>query len=201
MAGAHQIFHFGPFAFDERRGEIRRDGECVAIHATPLRLLAYLIVHRDRTVAKEELLQRVWPDAFVGENALTSAMCELRRALKVDATSQGLIRTERGRGYRLIAEVETRAGSSSHAALTKVAVLPFADMSPDRDQEHLADGLTEELIHALSSGRRPTKQVVFGRPRAPYRASRGSKLGRSRSGIRPTEIRHNVESLSSASRS
>ena len=37
---------------------------------------------------------------------------------------------------------------------TAVAVLPFADMSRFRDQEHLADGLTEELIHALSQDER-----------------------------------------------
>ncbi|RPH98595.1 MAG: hypothetical protein EHM68_03860 [Lysobacterales bacterium] len=31
-----------------------------------------------------------------------------------------------------------------------LAVLPFVDMSPDQDQQHFADGITEELIHGLS---------------------------------------------------
>lgn len=31
-----------------------------------------------------------------------------------------------------------------------IAVLPFADMSPDRDQEYFSDGLTEELLNLLA---------------------------------------------------
>ncbi|HEV2733196.1 MAG TPA: tetratricopeptide repeat protein, partial [Longimicrobiaceae bacterium] len=36
------------------------------------------------------------------------------------------------------------------AAPASIAVLPFADMSPGGDAEYLSDGITEELIHALS---------------------------------------------------
>jgi serine/threonine protein kinase len=35
-------------------------------------------------------------------------------------------------------------------SLTSVAVLPFEDMSPDKDQEYFCDGMAEELINALS---------------------------------------------------
>jgi TolB-like protein/DNA-binding SARP family transcriptional activator/Tfp pilus assembly protein PilF len=52
----------------------------------------------------------------------------------------------------------TRAGAVAPAAPATrstvdrqtVAVIPFVDMSPDRDHEYLADGITEELINALS---------------------------------------------------
>ena len=36
------------------------------------------------------------------------------------------------------------------APLASVAVLPFVDLSPQKDQEYFSDGLTEELITALS---------------------------------------------------
>jgi len=38
----------------------------------------------------------------------------------------------------------------SDAVAKSVAVLPFVDMSPDGDQEYLADGLAEELINQLT---------------------------------------------------
>ena len=41
---------------------------------------------------------------------------------------------------------------------TSIAVLPFADMSPGKDQEYFSDGLTEELINNLS--RVPGLKVV-----------------------------------------
>jgi adenylate cyclase len=41
---------------------------------------------------------------------------------------------------------------------TAIAVLPFADMSPGRDQEYFADGMSEELINRLS--KTPELRVV-----------------------------------------
>ena len=41
----------------------------------------------------------------------------------------------------------------SREALSSVAVLPFADMSPARDQDYFGEGLAEEIIHALAGAR------------------------------------------------
>ncbi len=49
------------------------------------------------------------------------------------------------------------AAGAGHVPRTLV-VLPFEDLSPSRDQEYLADGLTEELIEALA--RREDLRVV-----------------------------------------
>jgi TolB-like protein/class 3 adenylate cyclase len=42
------------------------------------------------------------------------------------------------------------AGPAVAQAATSIAVLPFADMSPTRDQEYFGDGMTEEIINALT---------------------------------------------------
>ena len=47
---------------------------------------------------------------------------------------------------------------SSGEGLSSVAVLPFLDFSPQHDQEYFSDGLTEEIIDALS--RVPNLRVV-----------------------------------------
>ena len=51
-----------------------------------------------------------------------------------------------------------RTASSSGRELSSVVVLPFLDMSPQKDQEYFSDGLTEEIIDALS--RVPNLRVV-----------------------------------------
>ena len=43
----------------------------------------------------------------------------------------------------------SKVAEASAAETNSLAVLPFADMSPDKDQEYFSDGLTEELLNAL----------------------------------------------------
>jgi TolB-like protein/Flp pilus assembly protein TadD len=43
-----------------------------------------------------------------------------------------------------------RERSPAQADTPSVAVLPFSDLSPEKDQEYFTDGLTEELINALT---------------------------------------------------
>jgi TolB-like protein/class 3 adenylate cyclase len=53
--------------------------------------------------------------------------------------------------WRYLAPLERERGVSTAGALpTAIAVLPFADMNPGRDQEYFADEMAEELINALS---------------------------------------------------
>jgi len=62
-----------------------------------------------------------------------------------------------------------------------VAVLPFADMSPGKDQAHFCDGLAEEIIHALSrtGGLQVASRTASFQFRAPDVDSReiGRRLG------------------------
>jgi TolB-like protein len=54
-----------------------------------------------------------------------------------------------------VADVLESGREDSHPTARRetnsIAVLPFVDMSPNGDQEHISDGLTEELIHALAN--------------------------------------------------
>ena len=62
-------------------------------------------------VSKSDLLESVWPDTSVGEDALTRAMSELRRALNDDARQPRIVETIPKRGYRLIAPLEMLAAN------------------------------------------------------------------------------------------
>jgi serine/threonine protein kinase/Tfp pilus assembly protein PilF len=53
-------------------------------------------------------------------------------------------------GYMVIARQSDNPPAPGPAVVKSVAVLPFANLSPDRENEYFADGMTEELINALT---------------------------------------------------
>jgi DNA-binding winged helix-turn-helix (wHTH) protein len=68
-------------------------------------VLTYLIVHRDRVLTRQELLEHLWPQQFVGEATLNSCIMEARQAVGDTGQGQQLIQTRHGRGYRFVAAV------------------------------------------------------------------------------------------------
>src|SRR5262249_61459164 len=107
---------FAPFLLALTRGELVRAGELVPLAPKPLALLGYLAANRDRAVPKHELRKQVWPDVFVSEAALASALKDLRRALGDDGARQSVIRTLRRRGYRFVAKLDDRPSHRARPA-------------------------------------------------------------------------------------
>ena len=98
-------YTFGAFTLDLERFRLARAGEPVHVERQVFDVLAYLIAHRDRVVAKTELLDNVWGDRFVSESALSSRIKAARRAVDDDGARQEVIRTVFGRGYQFVADV------------------------------------------------------------------------------------------------
>jgi DNA-binding winged helix-turn-helix (wHTH) protein len=99
------LLEAGPFELDESVFELRREGKRVPVQPKVLRLLFYLVRHRQRTVPNEELLRALWPAELVGRGSLTRAVHEARRALSAPQDGEGPIRNVRGCGYRFVGEV------------------------------------------------------------------------------------------------
>jgi DNA-binding winged helix-turn-helix (wHTH) protein/Tol biopolymer transport system component len=98
-------YQFGPFALDTASHQLLRDGEPVPLAPKAFDTLLVLVRNADRVVTKEELLQAVWPDAFVTEDSLTQSIWALRRALGDQSSQPEFIATVPKRGYRFIAPV------------------------------------------------------------------------------------------------
>ncbi|HUP73028.1 MAG TPA: winged helix-turn-helix domain-containing protein [Acidimicrobiales bacterium] len=100
------LFRFRDCELDVDQLRLTRCGEPIGVQPQVFDVLRHLVVHRDRVVAKEELLDTVWGDRFVSESALTSRIKSARRAVGDDGDRQELIRTVHGRGYQFIAPVD-----------------------------------------------------------------------------------------------
>jgi DNA-binding winged helix-turn-helix (wHTH) protein len=139
---------FGEFEFDPLLGELRRLGKVVALTPQAIGLLSYLIDHRDRVVARDELLDQVWGgDVVVSYGALNTAVYELRTALGDDGQRQLVISTHRRRGFRFIAAVDEHApapppprGTGAPAAIVDA---PF--VGRQRPLERLAGALADAI--------------------------------------------------------
>src|SRR5215208_7218741 len=106
------------FLFDDVRVEpvtfrVWKAGAAVPLEPKAFEVLLFLIHHRGRVVQKRELLDAVWRDTFVGENALTREIAQLRKALGEDARHARYIETVPTRGYRFIAEVSESAPAAT----------------------------------------------------------------------------------------
>ena len=79
--------------------KVIRNGEPVSLKAMEYKMLAYLLENRGRVVTKDEFLQKVWGDTFIGEGTLAVHIRHLREKIEPDATAPEIIRTVWGVGY------------------------------------------------------------------------------------------------------
>ncbi|HEX5214095.1 MAG TPA: winged helix-turn-helix domain-containing protein [Vicinamibacterales bacterium] len=151
-----QSVGFGEFRFQLDTGQLWLREQEVRLTPKAAEVMKILVAHAGSPVSKAQLFASVWPDVAVTDDALTTCIQELRRVLSDDAKHPTFIETRHRRGYQFIAAVirgnaaAPTAPARTNRAVSSIAVLPFADMSPSHDQEYLCEGLAEELINALT---------------------------------------------------
>ncbi len=103
------LFTFDGYQLDEDRRLLAGPSGEVHLEPQVYALLHYLLVHHQRVVPKEELLDELWGDRFVSESALTTRVKAARRAVGDDGRSQRMIRTVHGIGYRFVCDLSVHA--------------------------------------------------------------------------------------------
>lgn len=109
------LFRFEAIEVDTDIYELRNGGIRVPVEPQVFEVLTYLLTHRDRLVARTEILDAVWGDRFVSDSALASRVKAARAAIGDDGRSQRLIRTVHGRGLQFIGDVTETASAAARA--------------------------------------------------------------------------------------
>jgi TolB-like protein len=163
-AVAHVKFNFNNHILDTDRRELRHGGELVAMQPQVFDLLVHLLKHRDRVVSRDDLIALVWGGRIISDSTLDSRINAARNAIGDNGKEQRLIRTIPRKGIRFVGAVnkpcDAHAASPAEAEQPRsvlalpeqpaIAVLPFDNMSGDREQEYFSDGISEDIITALS---------------------------------------------------
>lgn len=162
MHGGH-ILEFDGFLVDLGRRLLLRDEKPVALTPKAFDTLAALLERPGEVLAKEELLARIWPNAYVEEGILTQNIYTLRKIFQEAGAGRAYIETVPRRGYRFAGPVAQRASPDgsmprreSEERITSLAVLPFEPLGGNADDAYLGLGLADTLITRLSNLRRLT---------------------------------------------
>ena len=163
-------FVFENHMLDTERRELLRDGVPIALQPQVFDLLVHLIANRDRVVSKDDLIELVWGGRIVSDSALTSRINAARAAVEDSGKAQKFIRTMPRKGFRFVAEVEEQSPCIEPSGVEEdradvalrplpisdrpaIAVLAFENMSADVEQEYFCDGISEDILTALSKVR------------------------------------------------
>jgi len=159
------LYLFDNISVDTGRRELRQHGELRAVEPQVFDLLEYLIRNRDRVVSREDLLVGVWNGRIVSESTIASRINAVRTAIGDNGEDQRLVRTVLRKGIRFVGAVREEprpeatttvtAAEQSRSVLSlpdrpSIAVLPFTNMGSDTEQDYFADGISEDIITALS---------------------------------------------------
>ncbi|MEM7051428.1 MAG: winged helix-turn-helix domain-containing protein [Acidobacteriota bacterium] len=149
MPRAAQVFRIGEWVLDPELHQLTGPEDSVHLEPRTAAVLLELARHAGRVLSRDELLDAVWDQAFVGEGALTHCIWELRKAFGDDAKNPSFIQTVPRRGYRLLAPV-------SRPAVVAVRALVIW-------RQEVAAAEADELCQGLL-GRHEGRPICFGDP-------------------------------------
>ncbi|HKA20549.1 MAG TPA: AAA family ATPase [Blastocatellia bacterium] len=155
---------FDPFYLDLANHCLWQDSQATKLRPKAFELLNYLLGHPGQLVTKEELLDAVWPETFVGEAVLKVTIRQIRAALDDDPKSPRFIETAHRRGYRFIAQItdtehidpkteEIRGHKINSAALARTLYFPLEVVGRDKPLS-----LMKSRLERARSGER---QIIF----------------------------------------
>src|ERR1700752_135115 len=108
----HSKLKFGPFELSIGERVLRREGEVLPLGGRALDIMIYLAERPGEVIAKQELIEHVWPDVTVEEGSIRVHVAAIRKALGDGQFGNRYITNIKGRGYSFVGTVVPLAGST-----------------------------------------------------------------------------------------
>jgi DNA-binding winged helix-turn-helix (wHTH) protein/Tol biopolymer transport system component len=137
-------YRFGPFRIQPLERRLLRDDAQVALTPKAFDLLLVLIENAGHLLEKDELMKRLWADAFVEDANLANNISLLRKTLSVGDGGEECIETVPKRGYRFVAEVTTVNNLTADRAVASPSIV-----------ESVAESGALPSVHAPANGPTP----------------------------------------------
>src|SRR5215472_4462929 len=158
-AASEAVYQFEGFTLDLVRGALfDPKGMEVPLRAKSFELLRLFVVNAGRLLDRDTINQAIWADVVVTDDAITQCVRDIRRVLGNE--TQAVIKTVPRRGYVFAANVANASDGQPTVPATaevmqlpdrpSIAVMPFANLSADPEQEYFSDGVADDIITELS---------------------------------------------------
>lgn len=157
------IYAFGHFQLDIDRIELSGPNGPIPLEPKCFSLLHFLVRKCPHAVSKDEIFETVWPDVFVTDASLSTAIRQVRLALGDTAERQAFIRTVRGHGFHFVGAVEVKTAVPARVVAQPtslpappasgkptIAIRPFDLIGQDPAHQAISEAIPAELIATLS---------------------------------------------------
>lgn len=113
---------FGDWRYKIQESELRRGGESVRLQPRIAKLLTQFVLHPNQVISRDQLIDFIWGQKSINEDALSRCIAELRGILGDKSNNPQFIETIPKRGYRFIAPVSQPAEQSSKKLVKQVMI-------------------------------------------------------------------------------
>ena len=159
----------GPWLFSPAHYRISLNNTKRELDPLSFKLLSYFVAHANQIISREELVEQVWQQSFVDDNAINRAISGLRKLLRHDDFNEQLIKTHHRKGYSLAVEViEQPIEESLVQAESFVQVETTTHPEEVEEEQNLVTSKEEVMPgvelsskHSTSTGDKPLKPEAY----------------------------------------
>ena len=160
----NHIYEFGDFRLETAEQLLLRRGEPIPLTPKAFDTLLVLVQSSGHLVEKDELMKRVWADAFVEEANLARNVWALRKTLEDDIGEHRYIETVPKRGYRFIAPVREVASPDTGVLIQRrVRARIVSEEEETSEEPQVRTKVTMPLGSVVETG--PTTALSLATPR------------------------------------